>query len=275
MKPIQIIILGIVQGLTEFLPISSSGHLVLMEHYLGVDQPGALLEALLHMGTLIAIMVAFWEDIVKMFKAYFNIFSKQGMDNPWEDPHARFGVLIIVGTIPTAIIGFAFRPIFEFLFKSILVVSGMLIVTGCILWLGERSKGENRGLPEMKILDALWVGFAQGVAIIPGISRSGTTIITGLKCGLNRKFAARFSFLLSIPAVVAVSIFYLVKATQIVPSQLPVMLLGSLTAAISGYIAIRIVLKTLEERRFGIFAWYCWIMGIIAIILYFLSHVRS
>ena len=207
MTVFQAVILGILQGATEFLPISSSGHLVFAQHYLkGFHQPGILLDVLLHLGTLFAVVIYYWKDIAKILRAVLIQLDVFG----WWDMGARdtyqtqrrLVLLIAVGTIPTALIGFLFKDSIEMLFSSVSFTASMLIVTGIILAAADRIKGVTRKIDSFQLKDSFIIGFVQGVAILPGISRSGSTIATGLFRKIDGEEAARFSFLLSIPAII-------------------------------------------------------------------------
>lgn len=252
MSIIQVVVLGIVQGLTEFIPVSSSAHLVLIPHFLKWDIPPVSFDIILHLGTLIALFIFFWKDILKLFVA-----------------DRKHLLLIIVACIPTVIMAIVFKRFFESLFENPLGVSVLLLVTGLLLWISPRNKNQEQGnrVP-VSITDSLWIGFAQGCAIAPGISRSGATIATGLFRGLSGETAVRFSFLLSIPAILGALVFK-IKDFQFVTSSLSFTqsLTGGITAAISGYFAIKIVFKSIRTRKFKFFALYCWILGIIGLLI--------
>ena len=183
MTVLQGIFLGIVQGLTEFLPISSSGHLVLLQHYFQVQESGLLFEVLVHFGTLAAVVIAFWDDVWSLLCR----------------PFQKLTLLLLVGTIPAAVVGLTFRSFFEQLFNSVMAVAVALLITGVILWLVETFTESNKSLASMGSGSALLIGLAQALAIAPGISRSGATIAAALFTGLDKRSAARYSFLLSIP----------------------------------------------------------------------------
>ncbi len=268
----QTIFLGIIQGLTEFLPISSSGHLVIFQHLIGLKNPELLLDISLHIGTLLAVLIFFRSDIKMMATETIGfvrtVFRKR---NPISEiqqfPHAALTFWILMGTIPTALIGVIFNPFFHDMFGSTLLVGFMLIVTGVIL-------GASRLIPdyftkkkEVGLISAMAVGLAQGVAIIPGISRSGTTIVCGLLFGLNRDMAGRFSFLLSIPAITGASIlkFDMTGITEI--GVIP-FLAGILVSFIVGLIALKITMGMLRRGNFYYFSPYCFLAGIVAIFIH-------
>jgi len=253
---IEAAILGIVQGLTEFLPISSSGHLVLMQHFLGVKDSGLMFEVLVHFATLLAVIVIYWQDIKGLI----------------ERPFQYYNWLLIIGTIPTAVIGLAFEDVFEKLFSSVEVVGLMLIITGILLLFSEMLSRKGHAMINFKSKHAFLIGFGQGLAITPGISRSGITIAIGLLLGLNRENAARFSFLLSVPAILGATVLKcrgLFNETGVNPQLLPY-IVGALFAGVSGYFAIKILLRLLQRKKLYYFSLYCWILGLsVLIISYF------
>lgn len=249
MTVIQAMLLGLLQGLTEFLPISSSGHLVIAQHFLNVNDGGLFFEVLLHCATLVAVVAAYWKDLLELLKK----------------PFQKYTYLLIVATIPTGIIGLAFKDDFEALFNSVRTVGYMLLVTGVILLIAEYVSRNIFPSSRFKYWQAIIIGLAQGLAITPGISRSGTTIATGMLLGLKREEAARFSFLMSIPAILGASV---IEAKDIVLTQyldasliLPY-LLGAVTAGISGYLAIKLLLGILNKGKLYYFSIYCWILGL-------------
>jgi undecaprenyl-diphosphatase len=275
MDIIQAIILGVVQGLTEFLPVSSSAHLVFMTDILGLPQNVAF-DTLLHLGTLVAVVAYFWKDLVKIISSFISslvdIFRgrfKKGLE---EEPFKKLSWLIIVGTIPAGIMGILLQKQFEALFTSIFYVGIFLIITGLLLWGAERVKPGEKDIKDISFKNALVIGVAQGIAIAPGISRSGATISAGLFSGLNRELAARFSFLLSIPAILGAA---LVQAKDITSfdTGTAVLIAGFVSALIFGYLAIKLLLKIIKERTLMVFAYYCWIVGLAAIIISLFLHV--
>ncbi|MDO8869482.1 MAG: undecaprenyl-diphosphatase UppP [Methanobacteriaceae archaeon] len=280
MDIIQAIIIGIVQGLTEFLPISSSAHLVFLPEIMGV-QSSLAFDTLLHIGTLVAIFAYFWNDIINMIKSFFSSLADiprgQFKKNFQEDQYKKLAWLVIIGTIPAGILGILFKSNFESLFSSILAVGIFLIITGFLLWGSERFSQrirpeDRKPLKKLTIKNSLIVGIAQAFAIAPGISRSGATISAGLFLGFERELAARYSFLLSIPAILGAA---LVQAKDITSLDMSTAALvaGFLAAAISGYLAIKFMLKLIKERSLLIFAYYCWIVGIIAVALSLYFHI--
>ncbi|WP_408954898.1 undecaprenyl-diphosphate phosphatase [Natroniella sp. ANB-PHB2] len=254
MELVRIIILGVVQGLTEFIPVSSSGHLVLFQHLFGV-QERLTLNVFLHFGTLISVVIVFWSDIIKIVKL--------------KPKYRKLTFYLLLGTIPAGVIGVLFEDYFEQLFSSVTFVGFMLLITGLLLWLSDRVELKRRNLDEMKVSDSLIVGFAQAVAILPGISRSGATIVTGLFKGLDRKLAARYSFLLSIPVIAGASLIQAVDLVRMGMGEIGLLelTLGTVTSAVSGYFAIRLLLKLINQERLSIFAYYCWTLAILIILL--------
>ncbi|HNS25181.1 MAG TPA: undecaprenyl-diphosphatase UppP [Methanobacteriaceae archaeon] len=268
MTIIQAIILGMVQGLTEFLPISSSAHLVLIPELLGVKSNLAF-DTLLHLGTLIAVLYYFWNDVVNMIQAFisslFDLPSGKFREKLREDPYKRLSWLIIVGTIPAGLMGVLFKDFFEGLFSSVTSVAVFMLITGFILWGVERMPRGNRDVKDISFTNSLLVGIAQGCAIAPGISRSGATIATSLFLGFDREMAARFSFLLSIPAILGAALIQVKDLTTGFDLSTGVFLAGLLSSVIFGYLAIRFLMGYIKKHKLTIFAYYCWIVGIIVL----------
>ncbi|HOB08116.1 MAG: undecaprenyl-diphosphate phosphatase [Limnochordia bacterium] len=271
MDLVQAVILGIVQGMTEFLPISSSGHLVLFGALLKVDEPGMLLEIMLHFGTLIAVFAAFWRETALLAKAVFIM-----LGNPTkigklvkENPGCRLVVIILLATVPAAVFGLAANDWLARLFDNPRFTGAMLCVTGTILFLSNRARPGGKTLEEIGSGDGLAIGFAQALAVLPGISRSGTTIAAGLFRGINRESAAKFSFLLSIPAVLGSQLLAVKELVDnpAVGVPLPAAVVGTVTAAVSGYFAIRLLLNFVRRGRLTVFSYYTWIVGLIVLLL--------
>ena len=259
--------LGLVQGLTEFLPVSSSGHLVLAQHMLGWKEPEIFFDVCLHVGTFLAVLVVFRRDVSDFVKGGFQ-FAFSG--NPFRkrdlDFREKAFLLVVIGTVPTVIIGLFARHQMESLFASIPAVSFNLLITGTFLWLTRYADSlKDRKILQTRWRDALWVGLAQGLAIAPGISRSGSTISGALFLGLNRDWAGRFSFLLFIPAVMGALLLELLHLEVNEVEILPI-LLGTVTAGIAGYIALQFLLRLLRRGSFYVFAPYCWTVGLIGLI---------
>lgn len=267
------IILGVIQGVAEFLPISSSGHLAIAEHLLGVSGASDIPEffdVLLHLGTLLAVFVAYWAEVRDMILEFFRGISDLAHRTTPDPlpPARRMILLIIVGTLPL----FAVLPVkskVEGLADNMYFVAGALIVTGFLLFASDRvKKGRKRELGA-KLTDALLVGVGQAIATCPGISRSGTTITVGCFVGFERKFAVRYSFLMSIPAVLGANILSLKDAVEagINWGDVPVYLVGVAVAAVVGYACIRLLKMIADKGKFGFFAYYCWIVGTLTLIL--------
>ena len=274
MSLLSSILLGLIQGLAEFLPISSSGHLAIAEHFLGqagVPATPDFFDVLLHLGTLVAVFAAYWQDIRDMIVELIDgvrDLVRGTTPNPIP-PARRMILLIIVGTLPLFVV-LPVKDLVEGLSGNIYFVAGALIVTGFLLFASDRVKKGRKTERSAKLLDVLLVGIAQAIATCPGISRSGTTITTGCFVGFDRKFAVRFSFLLSIPAVLGANILTLKDAIQensIIVSDIPVYLVGVAVAAVVGYICIRLLKMIADKGKFGWFAYYCWAVGLIVLAL--------
>jgi undecaprenyl-diphosphatase len=268
---ISAIILGAVQGISEFLPISSSGHLVIVPHLLGVET-GLAFDVILHVGTLVAIFTFFWKDIINIIKGFIVsiINLTEGFDK-FKDglrrvPEERFAWLIIIATIPTGIMGLLFDKAVETIFRGTVFVGLFLIITGIILYYSERHSSGNITEKDMSFKQAITIGICQGIAVLPGISRSGATIASGLCLGLNREYAARYSFLLSVPAVVGAAVFK-VKDMATIDATTTVLVAGFLSSVIFGYLSIKLLMKMIEGWSLDIFAYYCWIVGILTLVL--------
>lgn len=275
------IVLGLIQGVSEFLPISSSGHLAIAEYLLGeagVGTPPDFFDVLLHLGTLVAVFAAYWGDIKAMVRELIlGVGDLARRSTPTPLPPARRMIfLIIVGTLPL----FAVLPLkdkIEGLSDNIYVVAGALLVTGCLLFASDRVRRGRKTERSATMLDVLLVGAAQAVATCPGLSRSGTTITAGCFMGFERKFAVRFSFLLSIPAVIGANILTLHDAVKagVDWGETPVYLAGVLVAAAVGYVCIRLLKMIADKGKFGWFAYYCWAAGLLTLILVFVRNTTA
>jgi undecaprenyl-diphosphatase len=270
MDIVQAIILGFVQGASEFVPISSSGHLVLVPWLLGWPQPGLVFDTVLHWGTLVAALTYFWRDFIALARAWGRSLATRNLN----EPKARIAWLIIVGTVPAALMGYVGEDFFESLFAAPARVAGLLLVTGLILalseWLGKRRKDPH----QLAFLDSIVIGIAQGGAIAPGISRSGATMAAGLFRGLKREAAARYSFLLATPIIFGAGLLQLLDLFKRgnVAAHLPPLVLGFLAAALSGYLCIRFLLSYLQRGKLYAFAIYCWLAGGICLVIAVLIH---
>jgi len=276
MDIIQAIILGAVQGLTEFLPISSSAHLVLIPAIMHVKS-SVPFDVILHVGSLLAVIVFFWRDLVKIIKSFFlslaDLFRGSFMKNLKEDPFTRLAWLIIIGSIPAGILGFLFKTQFESIFENIPAVGFFLIINGLLLWGAERTKRGDKAVKDVTFKNSLLIGLFQAIAIAPGISRSGATISAGLFSGLNRELAARYSFLLSIPAILGSTLVTAKGITGLVDTQTGVIIAGFIAAAIFGYLAIGLLLRIIKGSTLMIFAYYSWIVGTITLILSYIYGI--
>ncbi|HUT70486.1 MAG TPA: undecaprenyl-diphosphate phosphatase [Desulfatiglandales bacterium] len=276
------VLLGIIQGLTEFLPVSSSGHLVIFQHLIGLKNPELLLDISLHIGTLLAIFIFFRSDIRAMITeggAFLgNVLWRRkpapvplkGMNGRRGEtrqlPYAALSLWVLVSIIPTALIGILFNRLFHEMFGSTLVVGIMLMVTGTIL-------GASRLIPDKAIkkrsiglVTALAVGLAQGAAITPGISRSGATIVCGLLCGLDRELAGRFSFLISIPAIIGALVMQF-DMTEIGEIGYAPFMTGIVISFVTGLIALKITMNYVRKGKLHYFLPYCFFAGIVALLI--------
>lgn len=267
------VVLGLIQGIAEFLPISSSGHLAIAEQLLGmkgVSDIPEFFDVLLHLGTLLAVFVAYWDDICAMVSEFFaGIRDIAHRSTPTPVPPARRMILLLIlGTLPLFLV-LPVKDAVESLSGNMYFVGGALIVTGCLLFASDRVKKGRKSEKNATVADVLLVGCAQAIATCPGISRSGTTITAGCFLGFERKFAVRFSFLLSIPAVLGANILALRDALEadVDWASVPVYLVGVAVAAVSGYLSIRLLRYVADKGRFGAFAYYCWCVGIMTLIL--------
>jgi len=267
----QAIILGIVQGLTEFLPVSSSGHLVLFQHLFGFTEAELLFDVILHLGTLVAVFIFFRQDISAMILSVLRyckmVFKTGSFSPPNEDSDFRLALLIIIGSIPTAIIGLLFRKIADQLFSSVLISGSMLILTGIILFFTRFVKSSTKDVSLFSIKDSLIIGISQGLAVMPGLSRSGTTMATGLFLGLNHVTAARYSFLLSIPAILGASLLSFRNLAGNTHISLTAYLAGALVACITGYLALNFLFYIVRRGRLHYFSPYCIAIGIFSLII--------
>ncbi len=275
MTLLEAIVLGILQGLTEFLPVSSSGHLVLAQHFLGLKEPLVFFDVMLHVGTLAAVIVVYRGSIAKLAIGGISTLGntelyRQPITTINSSNELRFVWLILLGSIPTGIIAVLFKTQLESFFEEILIVSVMLILTGIILQLPRLRKDDGEKIEtstdNVKAWHAPLIGLAQGCAITPGISRSGSTISIALLLGIPSKIAAEYSFLLSIPAIIGAVVL---KIPDIADTSIPLYILGTgmFTAFIVGYIALRILLVVLNRGQFSLFTYYCVALGIVCLLI--------
>jgi undecaprenyl-diphosphatase len=268
---IEALLLGILQGLTEFLPISSSGHLVLAENFLLKNNPpGVTLEIALHIGTLFAVFCIFRKDIKKILVSFIHLF-KTGRHKKREDPYFRLLGFLLLGTIPIALMGGLFREGIGRLFECPRIVSSMLIITGIILWATKRLKIGRREIHRLNIKDALGIGLAQAIGLVPGISRSGVTISCGLFRGLSRDLAYRFSFLLAIPAIIGAAGLEFRNFPAIPKENIYPLVIGTIAAFLSGLLALKVLLSIIQKGKFSFFAYYLWFIGLLSLGVSYIS----
>ena len=274
MSILDAIILGIVQGVAEFLPISSSGHLAILHNLFNMSDLGSnhmFFDVLLHFGTLIAICFMYWSDIKAMFTQTIDMLSGRTVDENGlrrRFPEARLFMLIVVATLPLVLI-LPVHKYIEALSNSTVYVGIALILTGCMLLVSDKMAKGSKTEKNMLFTDALIVGLCQCVATLPGLSRSGTTITAGIATGHDRSYAVKFSLLMSIPAVLGATLLELVDAfkTGIDVSLIPAYLFGMIAAMVSGVLSIGLLKMIARKTRFGGFSYYCWVVGVLTIIL--------
>ena len=261
---IEALVLGVVQGLTEWLPVSSSGHLVLTQEFLGLEAT-VFFDLVLHVGTLAVVLVFYRSSVAAILASLPSLPSAWREHGPrealWHHPERRLALLVVLGSVPTAIIGFTFEDTFVAWFSSLLVVGIALVATGT--WLALSRLAPHAPSPgQLTLVAALLVGTAQGLAIIPGVSRSGATIVAALLLGVERELAVRYSFLLSVPAIAGATLFQ-ADATNLdaALSAWPVYLAGLLAALVVGYAALWLLVQLVKRRAFHHFSWYCWGLG--------------
>lgn len=251
MNLLQGVILGIVQGITEFLPVSSSGHLVLFEKIFGLNEPTVMFDVVLHLGTLVPVLIIFWGKISSLLKK----------------PFQKYSWLIILATIPAVVVALLFGDWLESLFEQANFLWLAFILTGVILLIGDRNFSEN-GKEDKDILfkDALIIGLMQALAIVPGISRSGSTIGASLVCGLKKETASRFAFILSVPVIIGAIVFELKKVLLGEVNfnfDWQVIFFGFVSAMLSGYLAIKFMIKLINDRKLKFFAYYVFVLGVL------------
>jgi len=285
MELLKAIILGLIQGIAEFLPISSSGHLAIFKHVLGFEtDTGLLFDVLLHLGTLAAVFVAFRKDIFELvkegfaiigqfFKSLFGLlFQKKKWQPVVTTPYRRFVMLVIVSTIPTGIMGILLSDAIDAASATLIVPGILLLLNGLQLLISDRLPDGKLTEADASYTKATVVGIAQGVATFPGISRSGTTITACLACGFSREFAVKYSFIMSIPAILGALVLELL---DFAPEMLSVSdwmnyLTGTVIAGLVGYVCIKTMLVIVRGKKFKYFAYYCFAMGVFAVAYYFL-----
>ena len=272
----QALVLGVVQGLTEFLPVSSSGHLVLFQNLFGMKEPLLAFDIAVHGGTLLAVLAFFHKDILDILKDFTNslqrIVSKTPASTPSiQPPHRGLWVCILITLIPTGIMAVCFKHLFETAFSKLIFVAAAWFVMGLLLILSERFQKGQRDLSVIHYGDAFWIGWVQGIALLPGVSRSGSTILAGMFLGIKKEDAAKFSFLISIPAVAGAIVMDLKEGIQYFSAHTAVVLAGFLAAAITGYLVIRWLMRLIQQGRFFLFGYYCIAVSLFALTFVILS----
>lgn len=281
MELLKAIVLGFIQGVAEFLPISSSGHLAIFKNVLGFDtDTGLLFDVLLHLGTLAAVFVVFWKDIWELikeglaiigqfFKSLFGcLFKKQKWQPVVTTPYRRFVMMVIVSTIPTGIMGILLEGAINAASATLIVPGILLLLNGVQLLISDRLPDGALTEADAPFGKALIVGIAQGIATFPGISRSGTTITACLACGFKREFAVKYSFIMSIPAILGALVLELMDFSPEMLSGGDIVnyLAGTLVSAVVGYICIKTMLVVVRGKKFKYFAYYCFAMGAFAVL---------
>jgi len=253
---IEILILAIIQGVTEWLPISSSGHLVIAQKYMRLSLP-VFFDVVLHVGSLLVVLIVFRREIFKILKAVVRL--------DFKSEEGKLALFIILGSIPTAIIGFIFKAVFESFFNNPLAVGVAFFIMGVFLFISERGENQNRALGH---LDAVLIGVAQGIALIPGISRSGITVTIGLLRKVSKQTAFKFSFLLFIPAVVGATIFTATETENLIAVDIDYAstLFALALTVVVGYFSIKLLQNVVLRGRFHLFAYYCWAIGFIVVL---------
>ncbi len=293
MTLLQSILMGIIQGLTEFLPVSSSGHLALFKALFGYEaSTGILFDVMLHLGTLAAIIVVYYRDIgrlileglrilrdlfINLGRLFANLFSKQPKRSYLplaNSAYRRFVWLVLISTVPTGIIGILLKDFVERASENTLVPGICLLVTAVILFVSDRIRSGKKGAATATVGDAVAVGVVQGIATLPGISRSGSTITAALACGFSRKFAVKYSFIMSIPAILGAAVLELKDLSEAIADPTPFWyyIAGTLVAAVVGYVCIRLMLVIVGRRRFTWFSLYCAVVGAVSVVLFFLRR---
>ena len=290
MSIIESILLGIVQGITEFLPVSSSGHLAILQNIFHVETNGSMLfDIMLHIGTLVAVFVVYHKDIWNMIKEaifmavdicsnlktfFLNKIHKTSLKYKKivHNSYRKFVVLILISTVPTGLIGVIGKDLVSSASETLLIPGICLLITGVLLLMADLTKEGKKKPKEVTYKNGLIIGAAQGIATLPGLSRSGTTIATCLMCGLDRKFAVKYSFILSIPAILGAAVLEIkdVVAEPIEMSQIGIYAIGAVFAAVVGYICIKTMLVVVRNKKFKYFAYYCFVIGVVAIAGHFL-----
>jgi undecaprenyl-diphosphatase len=269
---LYVLILAVLQGITEFLPVSSSGHLALGSHlFYGFDQPGIIFEILLHCATSIAVIIYMRKELWNMLKSLF-IFNKVKQNTETANlideriKYRRLFLMVIIASIPTGIIGFLLRETAEKAFNIDWMVAAGFLVTGCVLFASRFISADGKNLFDISLMQALLIGVFQGIAVFPGVSRSGMTITAGLRTGCKPEASAKFSFLLSLPAIFGALILDIKNLNSIKSEYLLTFLIGMIVAAVVGYFSIKLVVSVTKKWKLHYFAPYCILLGIILLI---------
>ncbi|MFW5960154.1 MAG: undecaprenyl-diphosphate phosphatase [Chitinivibrionales bacterium] len=259
MDLVKSVLLGIIQGLTEFLPVSSSGHLVIFGHFLDFKRPDTSFEVILHTGSLVAVLIYFRKDILTLMKSLLHIRSE-------EYRKSHFTILYLMcATIATAVVGILLEDFFEKLFQAPVYAGLFLVVNGFILILSDKSGKERFNIDEIGIPRSIIIGLGQSLAILPGISRSGTTIAVSIAGGLKRSDAARFSFLLSVPAIAGAAVLKLDEIKALNLGDGLTYLAGAAAAFVSGYLVISLLITMIRKQKLKYFAFYCWALAAVSL----------
>ncbi len=270
---IEAIILGLIQGLTEFIPVSSSGHLIIIPKLLGWKDMGLTFDVALHLGTVIALIAFFWRDWVKIITQFYShvVKRKDYIEMEAGGSHGRQMIPIIVACVPAALVGYKWNDYIEETLRNPYFVIIPMVIVGLVMLLGEKLGRRNRPMGQMNYKDYIIIGLAQAMALFPGVSRSGATITAGLFLNLEREAAARFSFLMSMPIIVAAALLQFYKnflKVGITSSELAVFAVGLITAAISGYLAIRFLMNFVQKRSLAAFAIYRFAFAVLVLLIY-------
>ncbi len=288
MSLIEAIIMGFIQGVTEFLPVSSSGHLAIFKNFFGLKEVGVAFDVLLHLGTLIAVFIAFFGDIkdlvVNGFGLLYDCIRNTGIfvsnkikkqnkayHQVINTPYRRFAMLVIVTTIPTGIMGILFDDIIENASKALIIPGICLLITGVLLLIADCTPEGKKDENDVTYKNAFGIGVCQGFATLPGISRSGTTIVACLVSRMDKTFAVKYSFIMSIPVILGAAILKIKDLSEqnISGGEITNYTVGMAVAAIVGYICIKTMLKVVRQKKYKMFAYYCFIMGAVSIIGFF------
>ncbi len=290
MSILEAIFLGIIQGIAEFLPISSSGHLAIFQKVFGMKEAGMSFDVFLHLGTLLAVFAVYWKDILRLiadgvgiivdsvYNAFTYINCKRTKDTPVyrrviNSAYRKFALLVIVSTIPTAVIGFVGEELVEQASDTLIVPGICLLITAILLFIADNVPDGSKTPKKTSYLNALFIGVCQGISTLPGLSRSGTTITAGLLSGLRRDFAVKYSFIMSIPAILGAAILKIPKMkADLVSTSAACYVSGIIVSAVVGYICIKTMLVVVRNKNFKYFSAYCLVVGFIAIIASFFIH---